>query len=161
MPGYFDGLDVRAGNARIASKTLDDYARGLGRGSLGGQRIVVTLAENIQPAQFDPAARQPVGESAYGVQTYAEKAEENHQHPLAAAYAEGRERTTSGRPEQDLEQPQSAPHDQKQRPVLGQIIQQLHLRKNVAGQEQDADADQQQRRNQGSSSHTFLAPWSF
>ncbi len=158
VSGHFHAGRVRPGDAGVAAEAFDDHVRRLGAGLFSAHRIVVALAEHIQPAQLDGSREPAAGKAAHNMQRRSEEAQQDHQHPFAAGDAARRQRLLARSPEQNLDRSQNAPQDQQERPELGQIIQQPQIRIQVARQKNQPQADQQQRREQGSPSHMPLGP---
>ena len=127
VSGHLHRIGVRAGDASVAAETFQHHARRLRNLLLTLKGKLVALAEHIEPADGH-VARPPRVESTDRMQACAEHAQENHQHPFAARNSGARQRFVGGAPEQHLGQPEHAPHDQQERPVFRQIVEQRNVR---------------------------------
>src|ERR1035438_6913248 len=138
-------LRIGAGHLDIAARDVEDDAPHPGGRSLGGDRIVVLIAEDAETFTI------PVDAVAVaGPHRRAEKADQYDEHHLATAEAALPGRAGPG----DFDQPQHAPEDEQERPVERENLVDGRLRVEIAPQEKAADDDQDERPGERTRSHT-------
>ena len=135
-PGHRHVFRIAARHFDVAARVLKHDALHTGRAGRGRHREVVLLTPEIQAAAHKSyAVLTRLPDAAAG------DADQDHQHDFAA-------RETAAHafaiPDQPFDQPQQAPGDQHERPILRQQVEHRSLGVQVPPQEECADAKQQQ-----------------
>src|SRR5262249_34295243 len=111
--GDLDRTIVRGRNPRVAAEAFNHDQWSLGRRLFDrrGDRIIERLAEDVESAEFNSAAGEPVVKPKGGMQARAEDAQEDDQHPFAAGNAVARQWPVGRCPKQNFRQAQNAPEN--------------------------------------------------